>query len=192
MEKFREIVNSLVVLYRASAEQKRLLVAGLKFMDINMNQLDGESDQVKKFALAQGMMRLVSVTGEGVNDVEALVDAHVGLAMGSGCSSSQENCQMVLVDNNFHSLIAAVQWGRNIFQNCTKFLQFQLTVNISLVLIIFIGIFFFSEPPMTPQMLLWINLIMDAFAAIALGTEPPIAAIVKGNPKEQTGLLKQK
>jgi magnesium-transporting ATPase (P-type) len=112
--------------------------------------------------------------------------------MGSGCSSAKEACEMVLVDNNFSSVIAAVQWGRNIFQNCTKFLQFQLTVNLSLVLIIFIGIFFFSMPPMSAQMLLWINLIMDALAAIALGTEPPIANIVKGKPNEQTGLLKQK
>jgi P-type E1-E2 ATPase len=69
--------------------------------------------------------------------------------MGSGCSAAKDSSQLVLTENKFSSAIAAVQWGRNIFQNCTRFLQFQLTVNISLILCVFIGIFFFSEPPMT-------------------------------------------
>lgn len=142
--------------------------------------------------MAKEAERVVSVTGEGIGDVEAIHGAQVGLAMGSGCSATKANAELVLTENKFSSVTAAVQWGRNLFLNCTRFLQFQLTVNISLILTIFIGIFIFSEPPMTAQMLLWINLVMDAFAAIALGTEPPIRRIVKGKPREQTALLNQR
>lgn len=194
MDEFRRITESLRVLYRASADQKQYLVTGLKFLGIheNMEEINAEEDPIKKCEKAMEFMRVVSVTGEGVNDTDSLSQAQVGLAMGSGCSAAKDSAQMVLTENKFSSAIAGIQWGRNIFQNCTRFLQFQLTVNISLILCVFVGIFVFSEPPMTAQMLLWINLIMDAFAAIALGTEPPIPNIVKGDPRMQTGLLKQK
>jgi P-type E1-E2 ATPase len=151
MEEFKRITESLRVLYRASSDQKQQLVVGLKFLGVweNMDEIEKETDPVKKYEKAMECMRVVSVTGEGVNDTDSLAQAQVGLAMGSGCAAAKDSAQLVLTENKFSSVIAAVQWGRNIFHNCTRFLQFQLTVNISLVLSIFIGIFVFSEPPMT-------------------------------------------
>lgn len=86
----------------------------------------------------------------------------------------------------------AVLWGRNIFQNVTRFLQFQLTCNLSMLLTVIIGICFFGESPFNTSMLLWINMIMDVLGALALATEPPMASSVKGDPSQQTSLLKQK
>jgi magnesium-transporting ATPase (P-type) len=134
----------------------------------------------------------IIVTGEGVNDVDALNSAQVGIAMCDGVASAKNAAKLVLTNNNFRSVLQSVLWGRNIYQNVTRFLQFQMTVNLSCILVVFIGVFFYSELPMSSAQLLWINLIMDVIAAIALGTEPPMPTLVKGNPRHQTSLLKQK
>lgn len=156
---FSEVAANLRVLARATAADKHLLVAGLK---------------------ATGAV--VAATGEGINDVAALRRADVGLAMGSGCSAAKEAASLVLTDDDFEASLRAIMWGRNIFHNVARFLQFQITVNISVVFTVFVGCCFFAESPITAVGLLWINLIMDTFAALALSTEPPLPSIIQGRP----------
>lgn len=161
-EKFIELADRVKVITRANSDDKLLFTVGLK----NMN-------------------RTVAVTGDGINDIEALAWADVGLAMGSGCAAAKNASALILTDDDFESAIRAVMWGRNIYQNVGRFLQFQLTVNISVMLLVVFGILFFSECPLNAVQLLWINLIMDTFAAIALSTEPPVEKILKNVPSRQ-------
>mgnify|MGYP002630932724 CR=1 FL=1 len=159
---FREdIYPALRVLARATAADKHLLVAGLK-----------------------SMARVVAATGEGINDVAALRRADVGLAMGSGCSAAKEAASLVLTDDDFQASLRGIMWGRNIFHNVARFLQFQITVNISVIFTVFVGCCFFAESPISAVGLLWINLIMDTFAALALSTEPPLRSIIQSRPNE--------
>jgi len=156
---FAEIADQIRVLARATPQDRLILVTGFKAI--------GKS---------------VAVTGAGINDVEALGAANVGLAMGSGCSAAKEAADLILTDNDFEATLRAVMWGRNIYHNVSRFLQFQVTVNISALATVFIGGIIFGESPLSAVQLLWINLIMDTFAAIALSTEPPLATVLQGNP----------
>lgn len=185
MDAFKELMATLKVLGRATAEHKKKMVVGLKACGVDVKLIDDmadatDDDKRHKFKDMQGK---VSVTGEGVNDVDALKEAQVGLAMGTGCPAARDASQLVITDNNFQGCLQAVLWGRNIFQNVTRFLQFQLTANLGLILSVAIGICFFGESPFSPAQLLWINLIMDVLGALALATEPPMASNVKGEPQ---------
>jgi len=102
--------------------------------------------------------------------------------MGSGVSAAQEVSDIVLTGDDFEASLRAVMWGRNIYHNITRFLQFQVTVNITCLITLFIGIILFNEQPITSVQLLWINLIMDIFAALALATEPPLKSVIDGPP----------
>lgn len=144
---------------RANPDDKLLMVIGLKNCD-----------------------KTVAVTGDGINDIDALEHADVGLAMGSGCSAAKQVSSLILANDDFESSIRAVMWGRNIYHNVGRFLQFQLTVNISTIFLVILGILFFGESPLSAVHLLWINLIMDTFAAIALSTEPPLEKILSSKP----------
>jgi len=128
------------------------------------------------------MGKSVVVTGDGINDVEAIQNATVGLAMGGGCSAAKEVSDMILTDNDFEATLRAVMWGRNIYQNIGRFLQFQVTVNISAILTVIFGSIWLVESPLSAVQLLWINLIMDTFAAFALSTEPPLPSVIQGPP----------
>lgn len=194
MTKFEEIIQNLRVLYRATSLHKEALVVGLKSLRIMKIQekIKDLADPVKQKQMIDNEASKIVATGEGVNDISALGEAQVGVAMNGGVASAKANAQLVLTDDNFKSCLQAVLWGRNIYQNVTRFLQFQITVNLSCILVVFIGIFFYSEMPMSSAQLLWINLIMDVIGAIALGTEPPMPSLVKGDPRHQTALLKQK
>lgn len=123
---FKEIADDIRVLARATPQDRLMLVTGLKAM--------GKS---------------VAVTGAGINDVEALLAADVGLAMGSGCSAAKEAADLVLTDNDFEATLRAVMWGRNIYHNVSRFLQFQVTVNISALATVFIGGIIFGESPLS-------------------------------------------
>jgi P-type E1-E2 ATPase len=131
----------------------------------------------------------VAVTGDGINDIDALEHADVGLAMGSGCSAAKQASSLILTSDDFESAIRAVMWGRNIYHNVGRFLQFQLTVNVSVILLVIFGILFFGESPLSAVQLLWINLIMDTFAAIALSTEPPMEKILRSPPTSRSSIL---
>jgi magnesium-transporting ATPase (P-type) len=110
--------------------------------------------------------------------------------MGSGAAAAKEVSSIVLTADDFEASLRAVMWGRNIYHNISRFIQFQVTVNISALVTIFVGIIIFNESPMTAVQLLWINLIMDTFAALALSTEPPLKQVIKGKPyKENVSIL---
>jgi len=131
----------------------------------------------------------VAVTGGSIADVDAIHNADVGLAMGSGCSAAKGVSDMILTNDDFNATLRAVMWGRNIYHNVSRFLQFQITVNISAVLVVCFGAFYFGESPLSAVQLLWINVIMDTMAAFALGTEPPLQAVVAGEPYRNMQVL---
>lgn len=112
------------------------------------------------------------MAGDSIADAESLKKADIGLCMGSGCDVAKDNSDLVILDNDFKSIHTAIKWGRAIFDNVRKFLQFQLTVNIAIVIITIIGGAFVGHPPLNVIQMLWINLIMDILGAIAIGTEP--------------------
>ena len=104
------------------------------------------------------------------------------MTMNSGATAAKEVSSIVLTENDFEASLRAVMWGRNIFHNISRFIQFQVTVNISVLVTIFTGIIVFSNSPLNAVQLLWINLIMDTFAALSLSTEPPLKQVIKGKP----------
>ena len=115
---------------------------------------------------------IVGVTGANISDSEALKMADVGFCMGSGCDVAKDNSDLVILDNQFESIHRSIKWGRTIFDNVRKFIQFQMTVNLSLVVVTIIGGCTIGHTPLNVVQMLWINLIMDILGAIALGTEP--------------------
>jgi Ca2+-transporting ATPase len=143
-------------------------------------------DKFKMVDLLQEQGHVVAVTGDGTNDAPALKKADVGLAMGiAGTEVAKEASKIVLLDDAFSTIVKAVQWGRSLYENIQRFIQFQLTINVSALTIAFLGPFFGVRPPFTVLQLLWINVIMDTFAAIALCSEPPREGLMKLPPKRK-------
>ena len=145
----KDIRKHTKVVYRATSDDKHMFVAALEKSGIGC-----------------------AVTGEATNDANALREASVGFSMGlNGCSVAKDNSDIIILDDSFEGVISAIRWGRNIFENCRKFIQFQLTVNISCLFIVIVGGSSLGNSPFSVIQLLWINLVMDVLAAIALGTE---------------------
>jgi Ca2+-transporting ATPase len=129
--------------------------------------------------LLQKRGAVVAVTGDGTNDAPALNYAQVGLSMGDGTSVAKEASDITLLDNSFNSIGTAVMWGRSLYRNIQRFILFQLTINVAALLIVLIGAFLGTELPLTVTQILWVNLIMDTFAALALASIPPSESVMQ-------------
>jgi len=143
-------------------------------------------DKFRIVKLLQEQNHVVAMTGDGTNDAPSLKQADVGLAMGiNGTEVAKEASKIVLLDDAFSTIVKAVHWGRSLYENIQRFIQFQLTINVSALTIAFLGPFFNIRPPFTVLQLLWINVIMDTFASIALCSEPPRPGLMKLPPKRK-------
>jgi Ca2+-transporting ATPase len=143
-------------------------------------------DKYRMVSALQDLNEVVAVTGDGTNDAPALKKADVGLAMGrAGTEVAKEASKIVLLDDAFSTIVKAVHWGRSLYENIQRFIQFQLTINVSALAIAFLGPFFGVKPPFTILQLLWINVIMDTLAAIALCSEPPRPGLMRMPPKKR-------
>ena len=170
-QEFNRLLRSLKVIGRALPSDKLLLVAGLSQMPVHP---DGD-DQA---------LRRVAVVGEGINDVKAFKAAQVSFAMGEGTSLARNNASMVLTTNEFASGLQAVMWGRNIYTNVQRFLQFQITCNLSALVVVIVGYLTLQESPLNPTQLIYINLIMDIFGAIGLASTRPNAETARAKYDE--------
>lgn len=167
MNKFREVKKFLRVLARSSPEDKYLLVTGL-----------------------QACEGVVAVTGDGTNDAPALTKADVGFAMGiAGTDVAKGACDIILLDDNFSSIVVALRFGRSVYDNVRKFLQFQLSVNVVAMFMCFFGTVILSDSPLNAVQLLWVNLVMDTLGALALATEPPSKDILKRPPYKKNNQI---
>lgn len=142
------------------------------------------TDKQRLVKLLQKRDQVVAVTGDGTNDAPALKAAQVGLSMGDGTSVAKEASDITILDNSFSSITRAVMWGRSLYQNIQKFLLFQLTINVSACLIVLIGSLIGTESPLTITQMLWVNLIMDTFAAAALASLPPHEKVMRYKPRK--------
>ena len=146
-------------------------------------------DKQRLVQLLQQKGEVVSVTGDGTNDAPALNVAQVGLSMGDGTSVAKEASDITILDNSFSSITRAVMWGRSLYQNIQRFILFQMTINVAACLIVLIGAFLGTESPLTVTQMLWVNLIMDTFAALALASLPPSEKVMKDKPRKTTDFI---
>jgi Ca2+-transporting ATPase len=141
-------------------------------------------DKQRLVRLLQEADAVVAVTGDGTNDAPALKAAQVGLSMGDGTSVAKEASDITIIDNSFGSITRAVMWGRSLYRNIQRFLLFQLTINVAACFIVMLGSLLGSSSPLTITQMLWVNLIMDTFAAGALASLPPSADVMKDRPRK--------
>ncbi len=146
-------------------------------------------DKKRLVETLQANNEVVAVTGDGTNDAPALKTAHVGLSMGDGTSVAKEASDITIVDNSFTSIGRAVMWGRSLYQNIQRFILFQMTVNVAACLIVLAGAFMGTESPLTVTQMLWVNLIMDTFAAMALASLPPSEAVMHDKPRSRSAFI---
>ncbi|OQA84431.1 MAG: Calcium-transporting ATPase [Lentisphaerae bacterium ADurb.Bin242] len=142
-------------------------------------------DKQRLVELLQKNGKVVAVTGDGTNDAPALNAAQVGLSMGDGTSVAKEASDITILDNSFASITRAVMWGRSLYQNIQRFILFQMTINVAACLIVLIGSFIGTESPLTVTQMLWVNLIMDTFAALALASLPPDEKVMLDKPRNR-------
>jgi Ca2+-transporting ATPase len=146
-------------------------------------------DKLRLVKLLQAQGEVVGVTGDGTNDAAALKQAQVGLAMGSGTAIAKEASDIILLDDSFSSIVNAVVWGRSLYQNIQRFILFQLTINVVALGIALVGPFIGVALPLTVTQMLWVNLIMDTFAALALATEPPNQKVMQRSPRHPEAFI---
>lgn len=146
-------------------------------------------DKQRLVSLLQQRGSVVAVTGDGTNDAPALNYAHVGLSLGSGTSVAKQASDMTLIDDSFRSITSAVMWGRSLYKNIQRFLFFQLVVNVTALLLVLAGSLIGTELPLTVTQILWVNLIMDTFAAMALASLPPSREVMNEKPRSQSDFI---
>lgn len=171
--------------FAAMSDEEALAVVG----DLKVMSRARPSDKQRLVALLQQRGEVVAVTGDGTNDAPALNRAHVGLSLGSGTSVAKQASDITLTDDSFHSIVQAVMWGRSLYRNIQRFIYFQLIVNVTALLLVLCGAFVGTELPLTITQILWINLIMDTFAAMALASLPPSREVMKEKPRARDAFI---
>ena len=163
-----------------------------RILDLKIISRARPMDKKRLVETLQKKNQVVAVTGDGTNDAPALRTAHVGLSMGDGTSVAKEASDITIIDNSFSSIGKAVMWGRSLYQNIQRFLLFQLTVNVTACFLVLCGAFMGTESPLTVTQMLWINLIMDTFAAMALASLPPSESVMKDKPRDRNAFILNK
>ena len=191
-------------LWNDEKDTERNIITGPEFAALSDEELQERILDLKIISRARPMdkKRLVetlqkknqgvAVTGDGTNDAPALRAAHVGLSTGDGTSVAKEASDITIIDNSFSSIGKAVMWGRSLYQNIQRFLLFQLTVNVTACFLVLCGAFMGTESPLTVTQMLWINLIMDTFAAMALASLPPSESVMKDRPRDRNAFILNK
>lgn len=191
-------------LWNDATDTDRNIITGPEFAALSDAELQERVLEIKIISRARPMDKkrlvetlqkkgqVVAVTGDGTNDAPALRAAHVGLSMGDGTSVAKEASDITIIDNSFSSIGKAVMWGRSLYQNIQRFLLFQLTVNVTACLLVLCGAFMGTDSPLTVTQMLWINLIMDTFAAMALASLPPSESVMKDKPRNRNAFILNK
>ena len=160
-----------------------------RILDLKIISRARPMDKKRLVETLQKKGQVVAVTGDGTNDAPALKAAQVGLSMGDGTSVAKEASDITIIDNSFASIGRAVMWGRSLYQNIQRFILFQMTVNVAACLIVLAGAFMGTESPLTVTQMLWVNLIMDTFAAMALASLPPSESVMKDKPRDRRAFI---
>ena len=171
--------------FAAMSDEEALKVVG----DLKVMSRARPTDKQRLVALLQRRGEVVAVTGDGTNDAPALNRAHVGLSLGSGTSVAKQASDITLIDDSFHSIAQAGMWGRWLYKNIQRFIFFQLIVNVTALLLVLFGSFVGTELPLTITQILWINLIMDTFAAMALASLPPSREVMQEKPRSKDAFI---